>query len=74
MFKRIWIIFKRDLKVNSKDFISLYIIIIPILFAVLINLFAPGINDTTISLALVEGENQKQVEYLEQFAKVELFE
>ncbi|NLC67162.1 MAG: ABC transporter permease, partial [Clostridium sp.] len=41
---------------------------------VLINLFAPGINDTTISLALVEGENQKQVEYLEQFAKVELFE
>ena len=74
MFRRIWTIFKRDLKVNSKDFISLYIIVVPILFAVLINLFAPGINDTTINLALVEGENEKQVEYLEQFAKVELFE
>ena len=53
MFRRIWTIFKRDLKVNTKDFISLYILIIPILFAVLINLFTPGINDTTINLALI---------------------
>lgn len=73
MFNRIWTIFKRDLKVNSKDFISLYILVIPILFAVLINLFTPGINDTTVDLALIDGENQSQVEYLEQFAKVELF-
>ncbi len=74
MFRRIWTIFKRDLKVNTKDFISLYILVIPILFAVLINVFAPGINDTTINLALIEGENTDKVEYLEQFAKVELFE
>lgn len=73
MINRIWIIFKRDLKVNSKDFISLYILVIPILFAVLINIFAPGINDTTISLALIEGENQNQIEYFQQFAKVEVF-
>lgn len=74
MFRRIWTIFKRDLKVNSKDFISLYILVIPILFAVLINLFAPGINDTTINLALIDGENQDQVEYFQQFAKIELFD
>lgn len=74
MFKRIIAIFIRDLKVNSKDFISLYILIIPIMFGVLINIFAPGINDTTINLALIKGENQQQVEYLSQFAKVELFE
>ena len=73
MFRKIWTIFKRDLKVNSKDFISLYILVVPILFAVLINLFAPGINDTTINLALIEGENENQVKYLEQFAKIELF-
>lgn len=73
MFKRIWTIFKRDLKVNSKDFISLYILVVPILFAVLINLFTPGINETTINLALIEGENEEQIEYLQQFAKVELF-
>lgn len=74
MFKKIWTIFKRDLKVNSKDFISLYILVIPVLFGVLINVFAPGINDTTINLALIEGDSDSQVEYLEQFAKVELFE
>ena len=74
MFRRIWTIFKRDLKVNLKDFISLYVLVIPIIFAVLINLFTPGINDTTINLALIEGENQDQIEYLGQFAKIELFE
>lgn len=74
MFRRIWTIFKRDLKVNTKDFISLYIFVVPILFAVLINLFAPGINDTTINLALIEGENQNQVEYFQQFAKIEIYE
>ncbi len=74
MFKRIWTIFKRDLKVNVKGFISLYILVVPILIAVLINLFSPGINDTTVSLALIKGENNTQVKYLEQFAKIELFE
>ena len=73
MLKRIWIIFTRDLEVNAKDFISLYILIIPILFGVLINVFSPGINDTTINLALIEGENSEQVSYFEQFADVELF-
>ncbi|MDN6195793.1 MAG: ABC transporter permease, partial [Atopostipes suicloacalis] len=73
MLKRISTIFKRDLKVNSKDAISLYILVIPILFAVFINLFTPGINDTTINLALIEEENDSQTEYFEQFAKVELF-
>ncbi len=74
MFNRIWTIFKRDLKVNLKDFISLYILVIPIIFAILINLFAPGINDTTVNLALIEEENMEQVVYLKQFAKVELFQ
>ncbi|MGO1470185.1 MAG: ABC transporter permease [Tissierella sp.] len=73
MFKKIWTIFKRDLKVNLKDFIPLYIIVIPIILAVAINVFTPGINDTTVNLALIEGENKDQVQYLERFANVELF-
>ena len=74
MFKRIWIIFMKDLKVNLKDFISVYIFVVPIIFAIAINLFTPGINDTTINLALLEGENPEQVAYLKNFAEVELFE
>ncbi|AQS53147.1 Inner membrane transport permease YbhR [Jeotgalibaca dankookensis] len=73
MFRRIWTIFKRDLKVNAKDAISLYILIIPILFAILINVFSPGINDTTINLALLTGDNESKIEYFEKFSKVELF-
>lgn len=74
MFKKIMTIFKRDLKVNLREFLSLYILVVPILFAVAINLFTPGINDTTVNLALLEGENSEQISYFKNFAKVELFE
>lgn len=74
MFKKIWTIFRRDLKVNLKDFVSLYILVIPIILAIGINIFTPGINDTTVNLALIEGENKEQVEYFRQFANVELLE
>lgn len=73
MLRRILAIFNRDLKVNLKDFLSLYIIVVPILFAIAINLFTPGINDTTVNLALLENENPEQISYFENFAKVELF-
>lgn len=73
MLKKIGAIFKRDVKVNTKDFISLYILAVPLLFALLINIFSPGINETTINLALIKGENTAQVDYLEQFAKIEQF-
>lgn len=66
-------IFLRDLKVNSQDFISLYILVIPILFGVLINLFAPGIHDSTIRLAMIADTDPSQVEYYKQFAEVDLF-
>ncbi len=71
MIKKIFLIFKRDLTASTRDFISMYIIIVPIMFAILINIFSPGINDTTIEIVLLEGENQKQEEYFKQFAKVE---
>lgn len=72
MLKKIWAMFVRDIKVGSRDFISAYIMIIPILLAVLINIFTPSVNDTTVNLALIEGENPTQEEYFRQFAKVEL--
>lgn len=71
MLKRIWAIFKRDIKVNLRDTLSLYIIIAPLLLAVGINLISPSINDTTVNLALVEGASNQQAEYLDQFAHIE---
>ena len=71
MIRKILLIFKRDLKASIRDFITLYIIVVPIIFAILINVFSPGINDTTVEVVLLYGENQKQEEYFKQFAKVE---
>lgn len=73
MFKKIWAVFIRDLKVNTREFLTLYLILIPILFALIINVLSPSINDTTVKLAMIDGDNPEQVEYLENFAKVSLF-
>ncbi len=72
MIRKILLIFQRDLKTSVRNFITLYIIVVPVIFAVMINVFSPGINDTTVEIVLLEGENQRQEEYFRQFAKVEV--
>lgn len=71
MIKKIWYIFSRDAKVSFRDFISAYIIIIPIVLAIAVNFFAPGIEDTTVNIAVIKGENVKRADYLEDFAHIE---
>ncbi|MBN2557421.1 MAG: ABC transporter permease [Clostridia bacterium] len=73
MLKKITAVFLRDLKVNTREMISIYILVVPVLFAIFINLLTPGINDTTVRLAMIDGDNPAQVEYLENFANVSLF-
>lgn len=72
MMKKVLVIFSRDMKVSFRNFIALYIIAFPLLFGVIINIFTPGINDTTIGIALVKGENVRQIQYFKEFAEVEL--
>lgn len=74
MLKKIWTIFIRDLKVNTRETITLIILIIPLLLAVGINLITPGINDTTVNVALVRNENMEQAGYFDKFAHVELLD
>ena len=74
MIKKVLLIFQRDLKTSVRNFITLYILVVPVIFAVIINVFSPGINDTTVEIVLLEGENPQQSEYFKQFAKVELLE
>lgn len=70
MFKKMLIIFSRDAKVSIRDFMSLFMIFIPIIIAIGVNFFAPSIEDTTVNLAFIEGENTEAVAYLEDFAKI----
>ncbi len=72
MIRKAILIFQRDLKASVRNFLTLYIIIVPIIFAIIINVFSPGINDTTVEIVLLEGENTQQSEYFQQFSKVEV--
>ena len=71
MIKKMLIILGRDIKVSSRDFISLMMIAIPIVLAVVVNILAPGIEDTTVNMAFIEGENQEMVAYLENYANIQ---
>ncbi len=73
MIKKILMIFKRDFMSSSRDAMAVYIMVIPIILAIAITLFAPGLNDTTVNLAMLKSDDAKHIEYMEQFAKVELF-
>jgi len=73
MFKKMMLIFARDLKVSVRDFMSLFMIFIPFILAVAVNFFAPGIEDTTVHVALIEGENTAMTDYLADYADVRLY-
>ncbi len=74
MFKHMLYIFLRDLKVNLREFLSGFIFIAPALIAIFIQVFVPEINSSTVSLAMIEGHDQKQIEYYKNFASVDLFQ
>ena len=73
MIKKIFMIFKRDFLSSKRDFLAMYIMVAPLLLAVGITLFAPGLNDTTVKLAMLKSDDSEHIAYMEQFAKVELF-
>lgn len=69
MFK----IFTRDLKIARRDSMALVIMIMPVLLAVGIVFFVPGLNDTTVNIALLDSDSSEHIDFLDQFAKVEVF-
>ena len=73
MIKHAFSIFLRDFRIARRDSMALVIMIMPVLMSVGINFLVPGLNDTTVNLALLESDSAEHIEYLEQFAKVEVF-
>ena len=72
--KNVFRIFLRDIKTARRDSLAMIIVILPIVLAVGILLFAPGLNDTTVNLVLLENDAPAHIEYMERFAKVELMD
>ncbi|MBT3272123.1 MAG: ABC transporter permease [Spirochaetales bacterium] len=73
MIKKLLIIFRRDLKSSMRDAMATYIIVVPVILAIVITLFAPGLNDTTVNIAMLKSDKTDHIEYMQGFAKVELF-
>ena len=73
MIRKILAILRMDILSSRRDFMATYIMIVPLILAVGITLFAPGLNDTTVKLAMLKSNDIEHIEYMEQFSKVELF-
>lgn len=72
MIYRIFTIIKRDVKSGFRDAIILYILLSPILVALLLRAFIPSVNSATLQLATLE--NSMMIEHLEQYGSVETFD
>lgn len=71
--KKIFYIFQRDALSSRRDNLVLYIIIIPVIFALVIAFASPGLNDTTIKIAMLNSDSSDHIEFMKDYAKVELF-
>ena len=71
--KNIIRIFRKDAKIATRDMMLIYIIIIPIICAIGILLFDPSIEDSSINLAILETAPLEYRQYMETYAKVEVF-
>ncbi len=71
--KNAFVIFFREIKSVFRDAMGMYIVVMPILMAIGITFFTPGLNDTTINLAMLESDDPVHTEYMQDYAKIELF-
>ncbi|NMA84311.1 MAG: ABC transporter permease [Epulopiscium sp.] len=67
-------IFLRDCRANMRNFLSLWILIVPVIIAAIINMATPGITDSFLSIAMLEDTRDDKVSFYQQYANVELFD
>ncbi|MCA9765519.1 MAG: ABC transporter permease [Carnobacterium sp.] len=72
MMKKILRIFRKDATIARRDSMLIYIIAIPILLAVGIVFFAPGVTDSASTIALLESDTADHIEYMEDYVQVEI--
>ena len=67
-------IFWNDLKNNLRSFLTLWIIIIPVVLAAIIQAAAPGITNSFLNIALLEDSSPEKISFYEKYASVEVFD
>ena len=63
-------IFLRDLRLSLRSFISLWIILAPVLLAALLQLATPGITDSFLHIALMQDAPESKTTFYQQYAAV----
>lgn len=74
MIKRITTLFQQDFTVAIRDNIILYMMIAPMLLALLARLFLPSLDDIQVTFAVDRGVGTAVIESLQAFGQVELFD
>ena len=72
--KKVLSVFRRDLKIAAKDPLVLWIFFAPVLLSILVNLVSPGINDSSVYLAVNQNAGKDYIEAVSEYASVELFD
>lgn len=72
--KRILSIFSRDVKSSTREFLLLYIIIVPLLIAFGLRFFIPSVNAISFQFALDKKLDNAVFELFENYGKVEALE
>lgn len=73
MFRRIFAITLRDLKSGLRDYMILYVLVAPLLLAVILKAFVPSAGANLIHVAVLEDADSAWVEMLGQYGTVEQF-
>ncbi len=74
MIKKLWVILQRDTLSAKRDTLMVYIVVIPLVLAVFIQLFSPGLTQTTLKVGLLESDTKEHIRFMESYGgTVELF-
>lgn len=71
---RMFSIFKRDLISSFREFLLIYIILIPIILAIALRFFIPSINSVSFKFAIDKNMDNKIIEQFKDYGSIELFD
>ncbi|HSL85498.1 MAG TPA: ABC transporter permease [Bacteroidales bacterium] len=71
--KKILAIIGRDTKSGMRDFMIIYILIVPFIIAVILNMLTSSVSQSVLNLGVDESISQEELTYLEGYADVEVF-
>lgn len=69
--KKIWAILRRDLTADQRDAMIVYILVIPFVIALLLNLLTSSVTNATLHVAVEETVGADMVNTLKNYAQVE---